>query len=191
MFGGHNAGVRRRQAAWLLTVLGVLTVLAVPQALAVAFLHPPEAPLPVPADAIVVLSGDLGDRLERAVALAKAGVAPTLVILRPSDGPAVGSSLCGRRVGGATVRCVDPELVSTRGDGREIARLAAAGHWSNVVVVTSRFHGLRARIVVDRCTPARVTMATSRPSLPWRGWLRAMAHEIGGLVEVGLLRRVC
>lgn len=179
----------RRLLAAVLVVLGGL------QATVVAFVHPPQPALPARADAVVVLSGDHGDRLDLGRSLAARGAAPTLVILRPSDGPSVRSRpLCeaGRLAeADVAVVCADPPVVSTRGDGRFVRELARERGWDDVVVVTSRFHGLRSQVLLQRCVDADVTVAVSRPSFPWRTWVSAIVHELGGLAEAVVLERGC
>ena len=108
---------------------------------------------PPHADAIVVLSGGR-ERLPPALALVRRGVARTLAISsvsRTRHWP-LGHRLCAaRRYAGATVLCFDAEPYSTRGEARAVARLALERHWSRVVVVTSRFHVTRARMIFRRC----------------------------------------
>lgn len=170
----------------------LLVPVGVAQALAVAFYHPPERQLPDRADAVFVMSGDRGDRLDRALALADAGRAATVVILRPSDGPVARAlALCERTDLDYTVECVDPSAVSTIGDAQAVGRLVRERKWDTVIVATSRFHVLRTRVIVDRCTDASLSLAGSRPDFGARQWLSSMAHEIGGLIELSLLHRNC
>ena len=178
--------VRRALAA-------ALVALAAVQVVTVGFVHPPQATLPRRADAVVVLSGDHGDRLALGLALVAAGRAPTLVILRPSDGPSARSLPLSRAgaAGGAEVVCADPAVVSTRGDGRFVRRLSRERGWDEVVVVTSRFHGRRSKVLLSRCVDADVTVAVSRPELTWRTWVAAIVHEAGGLAEALVVRRGC
>jgi uncharacterized SAM-binding protein YcdF (DUF218 family) len=165
-----------------------LTALGVAQATVVTFVHPPSPSLPKRADAVVVLAGDHGDRVDLGARLVADGVAPLLVVLRPADGPGPPS----RPACGATapdpVLCIDPQLVSTRGDARAIQALATARHWRRVVVVTSRFHVLRAGIIVRRCVDAEVTTVGSKPPFGPRLWARVIVHEVGGLVQAASWR---
>jgi uncharacterized SAM-binding protein YcdF (DUF218 family) len=109
------------------------------------------------ADAVVVLSGDhlrLGEALE----LMTRHVAPTLVI---SDGQAPGwregNRLC-RSGAPFRVLCFRPDPYSTRGEAREIARLASRRRWRSVLVVTSTYHVTRARLLFRRCVDGRVSV---------------------------------
>lgn len=170
----------------------LLVPLGLAQVLTVAFYHPPQQQLPERFDAVFVTSGDRGDRLDRALALADAGSTATVVILRPSDGPvARARALCARTDLGYSVECSDPSLVSTIGDAREIGRLTRERQWSSIVVATSRFHVARTRVIVERCTDASVSLAGSRPDFGARQWLGSMIREVGGLIELSLLHRGC
>jgi uncharacterized SAM-binding protein YcdF (DUF218 family) len=165
-----------------------LVGLAAVQAVAVAFVHPPSPALPATADAVVVLAGDHGDRVALAADLVADGRAPLLVVLHPEDGP----QKSARPDCGATepyeVLCLDPPLVSTRGDARAIRELAATRRWQRVVVVTSRFHVLRAGIVVRRCVGAEVTTVGSKPPFGARLWAHVIVHELGGLAQAASWR---
>jgi uncharacterized SAM-binding protein YcdF (DUF218 family) len=126
----------------------------------------PDEQAPRHADAVVVLAGD-HLRLGKALELMTRGVAPTLVI---SDGRAPGwyraNRLCDGRARFRVV-CFEPRPYSTRGEAREVARLARSRGWRSVVVVTSRYHLTRARLLFRRCVDGRVsaTGATYRRSL--------------------------
>jgi uncharacterized SAM-binding protein YcdF (DUF218 family) len=102
------------------------------------------------ADAVMVLAGDRR-RLPVALELVERGVAPVLVI---SDGLDPRYTRANRLCRfGATVRivCERPEPYSTRGEARLAARLAAEHGWGSLILVTSRFHLFRARLLFERC----------------------------------------
>src|SRR5262249_38139606 len=63
--------------------------------------------------------------------------------------------LCGHREP-YTVYCPHPHPFSTRGEARAVAQLAAAHGWRSLVVVTSRYHVTRARMLFDRCFPGQI-----------------------------------
>ena len=112
----------------------------------------PPRHVPQHADAIVVLAGARGPRLARGLALVRRGVAPVLLI---SDGWGLAwveaNRLCAGRPAPVPVLCVRPDPYSTRGEARTVARLAGSRGWQSIVVVTSRYHIARARILFDRC----------------------------------------
>ena len=141
-------------------------------AAAVLFVHPREDGAGT-ADAVVVLAGS-HSRLEPGVRLVARGAAPLLVI---SDGNEPGwtraNRLCAGR-GEVRTLCVDPRPFSTQGEARAIARLARSRRWRRIVVVTSRYHVTRARMLFRRCTDAEVAAVAAPTSagalalnVPW------------------------
>lgn len=144
------------------TVLALVLV-AWLAATAVLFVWPREDE-PRRADAVVVLSGARKTRLAKGLDLVRAGVAPTLVI---SDGRAPGwvdgNRLCGGRASFEVV-CFRPRPYSTHGEANDIARLARRHGWRSLVVVTSRYHVTRARMLFRRCTEAEVSGAAASTS---------------------------
>jgi uncharacterized SAM-binding protein YcdF (DUF218 family) len=121
--------------------------------------------------AIIVLSGDAEHRFPHALALARAGVAPVLVVsdgARSSWAPA--RNLCAHP-GGHRFRviCFRPRPYSTRGEAREALALAERNHWRSLLVVTSTYHLFRARMLFKRCLDgrARVYATGTSGSLAW------------------------
>ena len=132
-------------------------------ATAVIFVWPREDE-PEPADAVVVLSGVRDARLDKGLELMRAGVGRTLVI---SDGEArgwaEGNRLCA---GGAAFRvvCFRPRPYSTHGEAAAVAKLARARGWRSLVVVTSRYHVTRSRLLFRRCLDGPVSGVSARTS---------------------------
>jgi uncharacterized SAM-binding protein YcdF (DUF218 family) len=127
-------------------LVGVLAVASV-----ALFVTYDDDPLPAEADAVVVLAGS-DVRLPVALRLMKDGVAPTLVV---SDGfndeDEERRRLCTGPPTPYTLVCRKPDPYSTRGEARMIRDLARARGWDSIVVVTSRYHLLRTRMLVGRC----------------------------------------
>ena len=126
----------------------------------------PSLDRPLRADAVIVLAGDRTPRLDRGLALMRAGVSRTLVI---SDGldplwPAA-NRLCVEGGGSFRVVCFRPKPYSTRGEARGFAGLARENGWRSVVVVTSTFHVTRARMLFRRCFDGRVQGVGAHASL--------------------------
>ena len=140
-------------------VLPVLVTLAVAAwvAVVVRFVLRPSQDSPRSADAVVVLAGD-HLRLGKALELMARRVAPTLVI---SDGLAPGwrraNLLCRGRARFRVV-CFRASPYSTRGEAEDVGRMAAARGWRSVLVVTSRYHVTRARLLFRRCVRGRVSV---------------------------------
>ncbi len=143
---------------------------------------------PQHADVVVVLSGS-HDRLPKGLELMRSGVAPVLAI---SDGAVPGwpaaNTLCR---GGASFRviCFHPNPYSTRGEARFVARLMKRRGWKRVVVVTSRYHVLRARMDFRRCVDADVDGVGASTSLS--EWVAGIAQEWPKLGYALLLARSC
>ncbi len=132
---------------------------------AVLFVWPPERRAER-ADAVVVLAGARGPRLAKALELVRDGVAPVLVV---SDGWGLAwveaNRLCAGRPAAVPIVCFRPAPYSTRGEARGFARLAAAQGWRSVLVVTSRYHVARARVLFERCYDGAVYTDGANESL--------------------------
>ena len=147
------------------------------------------------ADAVVVLSGGRTDRLPKGLKLVQelevkqGGVAPTLVI---SDGRAQGypqaNVLCR---GGQSFRvvCFRPDPYSTRGEAEGVARLARKHHWRSLIVVTSRYHVFRSRMLFKRCFKGSLAVVGSEPSL--KNLLNGAIQEWPKLIYEETLVRSC
>jgi hypothetical protein len=119
---------------------------------------------PVRADAVVVLAGT-PQRLPVGLDLMRQGYAPLLVVSTPSKQNDLYRRVCG---GGTRFRvlCFRADPYATRGEAREIGRLARARGWTAVDVVTSYFHDFRAGLLVRRCYHGRLRMIGA----PQTGW---------------------
>ncbi|MGI9113085.1 MAG: YdcF family protein [Gaiellaceae bacterium] len=137
------------------------------------------------ADAVVVLAGSKF-RLPVGLELVERAVAPVLVI---SDGldrrSPRANRLCRER---ALVLCPKPDPYSTRGEAQLIARLATERGWNSIVVVSSRFHLFRARILIQRCYRGRLAFVGA--PIPWWRWPVAIAAEWAKL-GVASVERSC
>ena len=118
----------------------LLLGLAVPTARYVVW---PETDPPARADAVVVLAGG-DERLPAALGLMDRRVAPVLVVSRGHP------DVCGSEARYEVV-CFRPEPDRTQGEARAAAHLADERRWRSLVVVTSRYHATRARMLFRRC----------------------------------------
>lgn len=125
------------------------------------------------ADAVVVLSGDHGERLPRALALLGDGVTSTLVQVGEPDSTQA-RDLCQRHPSFEVV-CLHPSPDSTREEARAVGRLARARGWSTLIVVTSTQHVSRAGLLFRRCVDGKV--AAVHADAPFG--LRILADQIG------------
>lgn len=140
------------------------------------------------ADAVVLLSGD-GARLPLALRLMERRVSSTLVFVGQPDTLAV-DNLC-RTSQSFEVVCLRPMPDNTRTEARATGRLARQRRWSSMVVVTSRFHVVRARMLFDRCFGGTVEAVGEYPHYGSEFARRAAVHEWLGLVHATLFARGC
>ena len=149
------------------------------------FVWPP-SDRPSRVDAVVALGGDPGQRrAKQAVALARAGYAPVAVISLGGVVPAP----CPGPVPGVRVICFRAHPLDTRGEARAVAALARAHHWRRLIVVSERSQTTRARLIFERCTPARLVMvpvADPLSHLPYD-----VLYEWGALLKALVLYRSC
>jgi uncharacterized SAM-binding protein YcdF (DUF218 family) len=142
-----------------LLVYALVIVVVVYGVGALLFLRRGDDPLPPKADAIVVLAGNTS-RLPAALALARAGVAPVLVVSRDETGrdPARQRLCEDDEQRPFEVVCRQAVPFSTRGEARLVAGLASDRGWDSVVIVSSRYHLFRAERLFARCTDADLVM---------------------------------
>ena len=153
-------------------------------ATAVLFVFPPEDH-PRHADVVVVLSGSK-DRLPRGLELMRGGVAPVLVI---SDGAVPGWPAANRLCHGGqkfSVICFHPSPYSTRGEAHFVAALMKRRGWKRVVVVTSRYHIIRARMDFRRCVDGDVDGVGASTSLgQWIAGAIQEGPKLGYALTIG------
>jgi uncharacterized SAM-binding protein YcdF (DUF218 family) len=170
----------RARRTLLVTGVAVLGVLAL--ALVVLNLRLfvwPASSTPARADAVVVLAGGDGERLDKGLELVRAGVAPALVV---STGP---DELCANQYE-FEVFCFLPHPDDTRGEAEAIGRIAKQQGWHHVVVVTSDYHATRARLLVERCFSGTVDVSAANSDKGPLSLLWAIGHEWGGLAEAAV-----
>lgn len=182
--GPRSAGLTGPRRALLVVVaLSVALVM-----FALPFLVPRNGN-PGRADAVVVLSGDHGERLARALELMGAAVAPTLVLDgEPDSQQAV--DLCD---GGQPfeVVCLRPDPDSTRHEARAARRLASERGWRRMVVVTTSHHAIRAGMLFRRCFRGAVEVVAPAPPYGWRMSARQVVYEWLGMGAALTTRRGC
>jgi hypothetical protein len=144
----------------------------------------PAVDRPTHADAIVMFEG-AEDRLGKAMELARAGYAPVLVISTP------GRRRCPVAAAPTSrVICFSPNPVTTRGEARASARLAARYGWRKILFVTGRAQDTRARIRIGRCYHGRFLITTVNPRHR-RDWPSTVAYEWGALAKALIWQRGC
>jgi hypothetical protein len=121
------------------------------------------------------------------VALAKHRYAPVLLVSE-RDSEYVPSG-CAPRLKGVEVVCFRPNPVSTRGEARYVAHLAATHHWRRIIAVTSTPQDTRARLRLKRCYDGQFLLITVRPT--FLEWARDIIYEWGGLMKALVLQTSC
>ncbi len=116
----------------------------------------PSTDPPAEADAVIVLSGDYGERLAVARSLIEKGFVHTLVFVGTPD-RGQEEELCQSRQSIEYI-CLRPQPDNTRAEARAVARLAKSRRWRKIVVATSRYHVTRSRLNFRRCVDAEVKM---------------------------------
>ena len=93
---------------------------------------------------------------------------------------------------GSLVRllCFRANPLSTQGEGRAIAHLAAVHHWDRVIVVMPTTQATRARLRIGRCYPGQVLEVGVTPPGFW-AWVRGIAYEWPSLVKALVLQPSC
>jgi uncharacterized SAM-binding protein YcdF (DUF218 family) len=165
-----------------IVALGVGAVVA-----STSFFSSPASDHPTRADAVVVLAGGGGSRINRALELVHAGVAGTLVVSN-GDRPSWpdGYRMCTQPQP-FQVLCPTPSPVNTRGEARTVGKLAVEKRWRSLVVVTAGFHVTRARLLFSRCYGGDLKVV----SAPGRLTRKVLAHEWLGTLYAEALARSC
>jgi uncharacterized SAM-binding protein YcdF (DUF218 family) len=171
-------------------------------------------PLPAHADAIVVLAGSISDRVVEAADLYRAGVAPRVVVTRervprgdwalrargvrlPESSEQMVAALEALGVPPGAIEVIPRRATSTDSEARTIARWACA-RVRSVVLVTSRYHSRRARMILRQALPPEIALAVraSRhdPFDPTRWWrdrrdAKAVLSELEKLAHYWLRER--
>jgi len=144
---------------------------------------------PAPADAVIVLSGDHGDRFPVAMALIERGLVGTLVFVGTHDRPQE-DELCSSRQRVEFI-CLRPQPDSTRAEARAVADLAERRGWRTIVVVTSNQHLARSRMVFRRCFHGTVRMTGGHPRLDRMVLAREIPKEWLKATYTATLARGC
>lgn len=180
---------RRRRILGAIAAL-VVVVVAVWAVWAYAVIQTPRIDAAGPVDAVLVLGGlDGRARTERALELVRAGLTDTVVLSMPVGGQdALARRTCNDHPTGVTVVCFDPNPSTTRGEAREITRLADERHWTRIAVVTSEFHISRSRLIVGRCFSGTILMLKSNESISAFEWAYQWLYQTAGYAKAEILR---
>jgi uncharacterized SAM-binding protein YcdF (DUF218 family) len=174
----------RRVRRWVV-VLAVLLIAGVVGGLP-AYVRPQMDPLRH-ADAILVLGGYGYGRNAFGMGLNMEGWASTVVVSNP-NGPrdAWLTQYCATPHAHLNLHCFIPDPPTTKGEGRELRRLAAKYGWRTVIVVTFRPHISRARFILEHCFDGDLVMVESPADLSIPRWAFEYVYQTFGYVRAVL-----
>ena len=185
---GGAPSVRVTGRSRVVTAVVVLAVLVLAfVALTLRLFVYPDLNAPERSDAIAVLGGNGAGPFDEGVSLARAGYAPTIAF----------SLVAGYTCEAARVRLPDEHVVcfradplTTQGEARAIAALAARHHWRRVIVVMPVTQATRARLRIGRCYAGQVLEVGVDPPGFW-AWVRGIVYEWGALGKALVLQPSC
>lgn len=171
-----GADTRRRRIRRLIACIGLLVIAAAVGGLPV-YVKPQVDELRR-ADAILILGGPNYGTIPFGLELAAQGWAPMVVVSNP-NGPNDRwlTDYCATHPLGVEVHCFVPDPPTTKGEGRELHRLAAQYGWRTVIIVTSRPHVSRARFILHRCFDGELIMMASPTDLSPLGWAYQYVYQ--------------
>ncbi|HUO37016.1 MAG TPA: hypothetical protein VMU34_03855 [Mycobacterium sp.] len=141
------------------------------------------------ADAILILDGADYDRYPFGFALASKGWAPTVAVSN-ANGPKDPwlTKVCATPYPypGLNLHCFIPDPPTTKGEGRELRRLAAQYGWRTVIVVTFRPHISRARFILEHCFDGDLIMVASPAHISLLDWASEYVYQTAGYVRAAL-----
>lgn len=139
------------------------------------------------ADAILILGGSYYGRYPFGLALGSKGWAPTVLLSNP-HGPRDRwlTNYCATPQPGLDLRCFVPDPPTTKGEGRELRRLAGQYGWRTVIVVTIRPHISRARFILEHCFDGELVMVASPAHISIPRWAFEYAYQTSGYLRTAL-----
>jgi len=139
------------------------------------------------ADAIFVLGGVGWGRYPFGFELGEQGWAPMVVVSNP-NGPRDPwlTQFCATPQPRLNLHCFIPDPRTTKGEGRELGRLAAQYRWRTVIVVTARQHISRARFILERCFDGDLVMVASPTHMSVARWAFEYVYQTAGYLRAAL-----
>ena|SRR5271167_1458416 len=181
---GGEAGRGRRIRRWAVSVWLVLIAAAI--AGLPVYVRPQVDPLRH-ADAILILGGEGYRRYPSGFQLGQEGWAPKVLVSNPHgpNDPWL-TKYCATRHPGLDLHCFVPDPPTTKGEGRELRRLAAQYGWHTVIVVTFRPHISRARFILEQCFDGDLIMVASPAHISVARWAFEYVYQTVGYVRAAL-----
>jgi uncharacterized SAM-binding protein YcdF (DUF218 family) len=140
-------------------------------------------------DAVVVLGGEHDGREGYGVALARRGLAPTVLLSDPYPAAdPVMKRMCLRRNDALEVICSRPDPLTTRGEAIMTRRLARERNWHKILIVTWQYHLPRARLIFRQCLSGEAISITAIAMprhyvLPVWYWQYIYLYQATGIVK--------
>lgn len=147
-------------------------------------------------DAIVVLGGEHDGREDYGLQLAREGYAKTVLISDPyikggyhRGGQSLMQRVCSSGTADIEVICFAPDPSTTRGEAMFTQRMAKQRNWHSVIVVSWRYHLVRARYIFGQCFDGEVVMRPVPRSYPSSTmfWAYTFAYQYAGLAKAAIL----
>ena len=83
--------------------------------------------------------------------------------------------------------CTVPDPPTTKGEGRELRRLAPEHGWRTVIGVTFRPHISRTRFILEQCFDGDLVMVASPAHISLPRWAFEDVHQTEGYLRAVLL----
>lgn len=174
-----NANRRRRRFRRVLVTACLLLIVAAVAGLPV-YVRPQIDPLRH-ADAIFILGGRDHQRYSLGFELGAQGWAPNVVVSNPNGtNDRWLTDLCAAPHQRFDLHCFVPDPSTTKGEGRELRRLASQHGWRTVIVVTLRAHISRARFILKRCFDGELVMVASPVQISIPLWAFQYVYQTAG-----------
>jgi hypothetical protein len=136
------------------------------------------------ADAILILGGPDYHRYTFGLDLGSQGWAPNVVVSNPigADDPWL-TRFCAAPQTRYELHCFTPDPETTKGEGRELRRLASQHGWRTVIVVTLLPHISRARFILEQCFDGELVMVPIPVHLSVPIWAFHYVYQTAGYVR--------
>ncbi len=187
-FSRRHATHRRRRFRRVLVSVCLMLVVAVVAVVAglPVYVRPQVDPLRH-ADAILILGGPDYRRYTFGLDLSAQDWAPNVVVSNPKGtDDAWLTRFCATPQAGFDLHCFIPDPPSTKGEGRELRRLASQHGWRTVIVVTLRPHISRARFILEQCFDGDLVMVAIPVQLSVFEWAFHYGYQTLGYVRAML-----
>lgn len=141
------------------------------------------------ADAVIVLGGEHDGREAFGIRLAQNLGARTVVLSNPyPQSDSLMGTLCEEKAPGIEVLCVRPNPPTTRGEAIAVRDLETQFGWNRIVVVSWRYHLLRARFIFHQCysnIPGEVAVVAvpGHEDLPFAVWQQIYIYQFAAMAK--------